>query len=207
MRYVKRVYTEKEIEMASDERITNEIVCANLGISISTLLRLRKSLGLVIGPGRGAKKGVSNPNRSRRESRTCRRSGCTNTFNIKLSSTKQYCSHSCHTKCMDYSFHSTPEAKLKRKLRADPSVPEYQRYASLVHRLSGAVYLKNIDIINPERHPRTRCGVDGGWQLDHITTIRESFDKGIAPEDVSSLNNLRMLPWKQNLMRNYEHNN
>lgn len=73
-------------------------------------------------------------------------------------------------------------------------------------RLSRKVYNENIDIINPERHPRTICGVEGGWQLDHIIPIKERFEKGISPEEASVLSNLRMLPWKENLMRNYEHN-
>jgi hypothetical protein len=47
------------------------------------------------------------------------------------------------------------------------------------------------------------CGVDGGWQLDHIKTVREAFDEGLSPEEVAHVDNLRMLPWKENLMRNY----
>jgi 5-methylcytosine-specific restriction endonuclease McrA len=66
------------------------------------------------------------------------------------------------------------------------------------------VYNENIDIINPERHPRTLCGVEGGWQLDHIIPIKECFDRGIPPREAASLTNLRMLPWKENLMRQYK---
>jgi hypothetical protein len=31
--------------------------------------------------------------------------------------------------------------------------------------------------------------------------VRESFDKGISPEEVSKLENLQILPWKQNLLK------
>ena len=65
-------------------------------------------------------------------------------------------------------------------------------------------YEQNKEIINPNNYPRTLCGVKGGWQLDHIITVKECFEKGILPEDASSLNNLRMLPWKENLMRQYD---
>ena len=80
---------------------------------------------------------------------------------------------------------------------------EYKTYARKVHRLSGKVYNENIDTINPERHIRTLNGVDGGWQLDHIIPIKECFMSGVPAEEAASLDNLRMLPWKDNLMRNY----
>jgi hypothetical protein len=80
---------------------------------------------------------------------------------------------------------------------------EYKTYARKVHRLSGKVYNEHIDIINPERHIRTLNGVDGGWQLDHIKPIKECFLSGLPAEEAASLDNLRMLPWKDNLMRNY----
>jgi hypothetical protein len=81
---------------------------------------------------------------------------------------------------------------------------EYKTYARKVHRLSGKTYTENIDIINPNRYTRTLCGVEDGWQLDHIMPIKECFLKGISPEKASEVNNLRMLPWKENLMRNYD---
>ena len=83
---------------------------------------------------------------------------------------------------------------------------EYKTYARKVHRLSGKTYAENIDIINPNRYTRTLCGVEGGWQLDHIIPIKECYEKGISPEKAAEVGNLRMLPWKDNLMRNYVNN-
>lgn len=80
----------------------------------------------------------------------------------------------------------------------------YPGYARKVHGLSQKVYEENIDIINPNRHKRTLCGVNGGYQLDHIMSIRECFDKNVPPEKAASVENLRMLPWKENLMRQYD---
>jgi len=37
----------------------------------------------------------------------------------------------------------------------------------------------------------------GGYQLDHIKTVWECFKLKIAPEEAASLNNLRMLPWRE----------
>lgn len=85
-----------------------------------------------------------------------------------------------------------------------PNTPEYRKYKGRVHRLTEKVYRDNIDIINPNRHPRTRCGVEGGWQLDHIKPVGVCFELGLSPEEASVVENLRMLPWKQNLMRQYD---
>lgn len=83
------------------------------------------------------------------------------------------------------------------------TTPEYTRYKNKVHKLSEKNYAKNIDQINPDRNPRTLCGVEGGWQLDHIKPVRECFDAGISVSDAASAENLQMLPWLDNLMRNY----
>jgi hypothetical protein len=43
--------------------------------------------------------------------------------------------------------------------------------------------------------------VDGAYQLDHITSISEGFSKNISPEVIADMSNLRMLPWKENLLK------
>lgn len=80
----------------------------------------------------------------------------------------------------------------------------YKNYKNAVYRMSQKVYEKNIEIINPNNHPRTRMGVKGGWQLDHIKPVIECFRQGISIEEASDIKNLRMLPWKDNLMRNFK---
>lgn len=80
---------------------------------------------------------------------------------------------------------------------------EYNTYSRKVHRLSAKTYTENIDTINPNRYNRTLCGVEGGWQLDHIIPIKEHFFNGVSAEEASVVTNLRMLPWRDNLMRNY----
>ena len=79
--------------------------------------------------------------------------------------------------------------------------PKYKRYRNKVTRLSNKIYAENINIINPNRYPRTRCGIKGGYQLDHIIPVSECYKNNISPEEASSLNNLRILPWKENLMK------
>jgi hypothetical protein len=78
----------------------------------------------------------------------------------------------------------------------------YRGYSNKVHRLSQKTYIENTDVINPERHPRTLCGIEGGYQWDHIKSVRECFKQGISPEDAAGLTNLRVIPWRDNLARN-----
>jgi len=81
---------------------------------------------------------------------------------------------------------------------------DYRDYKNAVYRLSQKVYEENIKIINPNNYPRTRMGVEGGWQLDHIKPVIECFKEKITIEEASDISNLRMLPWKENLMRNFK---
>ena len=82
--------------------------------------------------------------------------------------------------------------------------PEYKIYQRKVRWLTEKNYVLYKDIINPKNHPRTLCGVEGGYQLDHILGIYEAFNKKISVEECASLKNLQLLSWKQNLeKRNY----
>ena len=80
----------------------------------------------------------------------------------------------------------------------------YRDYKNAVYRMSQKIYDENKANINPENYPRTRMGVQDGWQLDHIKPVIECFKEGISIEDASNISNLRMLPWKENLMRNFK---
>lgn len=55
------------------------------------------------------------------------------------------------------------------------------------------------DLPNWER--RGRCGVKDAYQLDHIVSITEGFAKRIPAEQIAHLSNLRMIPWKENLLK------
>lgn len=149
---------------------------------------------------------------------------CGESFEIKTTAaaqSKKCCSRSCYnhyfkmvitqsedyrnqrseiSKGIDRSYMQTEEYSLSKRKE---DTPEYMRYKNKVHKLSEKTYVENVEVINPNNYPRTLCGVDGGWQLDHIKTVRECFDDGISEEEAASLNNLRMLPWKENLMRNF----
>ena len=117
----------------------------------------------------------------------------------------------CSRKCM-YSDPSYIE-KLKKIDRSymltekyadatrDPDRPKYKQYQREVVRLTERTYVDHIDTINPDRHPRTLAGVEGGYQLDHKISIRFGFDNNIDPARIASLQNLQMLPWKENIKK------
>jgi hypothetical protein len=80
-------------------------------------------------------------------------------------------------------------------------LPEFKKYSGKVRRLSEKNYAMNADKINPNNYPRTICGVEGGYQLDHIKSLRQCFDENISIEQAASVDNLQLLPWKENLRK------
>lgn len=81
---------------------------------------------------------------------------------------------------------------------------EYKRYRQRVDLLTEKNYVKFKQIINPENKPRTLCGVDGGYQLDHIYPVYEGFVNNIPPEEVAKVENLRVIPWEENLRKKHK---
>lgn len=50
----------------------------------------------------------------------------------------------------------------------------------------------------PNFDKRGRNGVDGAYQIDHIISISEGWERGIPPEIIGSYSNLQMLTWEAN---------
>jgi transposase len=86
-------------------------------------------------------------------------------------------------------------------IKRNYNTPEYKRYARRVRHLTESTYTKYKEVINPNGYPRTLCGVEGGYQLDHILSIRECFDAGLTIEDCAKFENLQMIPWEENLQK------
>jgi len=78
---------------------------------------------------------------------------------------------------------------------------ELSDYRHRVIWLSEITYEKYKNQINPMNYPRTLAGVDGGFHLDHIYPIAEGFDNNIPPEMLAELENLRLLPWRENVAK------
>ena len=82
--------------------------------------------------------------------------------------------------------------------RWNPNKEPLIEYGRKVRVLSEKTYQDNILILNPNNLPRTLCGIDGGYQLDHKISIKSGFENNIPPEQLSSVDNLQLLPWKDN---------
>src|SRR6266704_785697 len=113
--------------------------------------------------------------------------------------TKKYCSRKCMNSCKEYRDklknidRSYMKTEAYRNATVDPNLPIYHRYQLEVQRLSEETYQKYKDEINPKNYIRTLCGIEGGYQLDHIKSIKQCFNKGLSPKIVAKKNNLQML--------------
>ena len=83
----------------------------------------------------------------------------------------------------------------------NPDRREYLRYKTKVQRLTEQTYAAYHKEINPYGLPRTLAGVEGGYQLDHITSTWKGFTQNINPDIIASKENLQMLPWLDNLKK------
>ena len=82
--------------------------------------------------------------------------------------------------------------------RWNPNKTEYAKYSSEVWQMTRSNYRKYIGIINPDRLPRRRCGVEGGYQLDHKISVYRGFHEKINPAEIADVSNLQMLAWEHN---------
>jgi len=67
-----------------------------------------------------------------------------------------------------------------------------------VRKLTEENYKEYKNIINPNNFNRTLNGVEGGYQLDHIISIKTGFLNNIPPEEIADINNLQIISWKEN---------
>lgn len=99
------------------------------------------------------------------------------------------------------------KGKILLKMRGEnhhafnPNKTAFQHYRSRVQWLTEKTYQANKDLINPSDLPRTLCGVEGGYQLDHVVSVKEGFERDIDPNALANIENLQMLPWKDNLLK------
>lgn len=75
--------------------------------------------------------------------------------------------------------------------------PEKEMYKRNVWRLT---YQNDLTVLE-NWDKRGRCGVKGAYQLDHIYPISKGYENKIPPEELARMDNLRMIPWKQNLLK------
>ena len=86
----------------------------------------------------------------------------------------------------------------------DNEKTKYKQYRYLVDKLSEVNYVRHYDIINPNHKPRTKCGIEGGYQLDHIYPVYEGYINNILPEEIAKVENLRIIPWEENQRKKHK---
>lgn len=190
---------EEKIILLTDNTKTDKEISEILGYAEGYLAILRYRLG--ISKKRGNKKGsIKNAQLSK-----CK--VCDNIIKITKSHQRKYCSRKCQNECNEYknklkcADRSYMQSEAYSQSLSKPTTPSYKKYAGKVHRLSQKIYEEHKQMLNPEDFKRTLCGIDGGHQLDHIIPIRYGFDNNIPPENIARLENLRVIPWKENLTK------
>lgn len=87
--------------------------------------------------------------------------------------------------------------------RWNPNKTEFQRFSNKVRSETEKTYKRCKQQLNPDEYNRTLCGVTGGYQLDHIVSIKDGFDNNIPINELSHVNNLQLIPWKENRTKWY----
>lgn len=82
--------------------------------------------------------------------------------------------------------------------RWNPNKSAFRDYRRQVQSLTEKNYRLYKTSINPHNFPRTKCGVSGGYQIDHKISVKEGFDKSLPIHEIGGVSNLQMLPWKEN---------
>jgi hypothetical protein len=98
-------------------------------------------------------------------------------------------------------MNSVPRKKSPRKPLMH--IKEYRRYVGAVIRLSNILYEENKEIINPDNLPRgQQAKGNNNYHLDHIVPINICWKEGVMGEFCASLDNLRLIPWQENISKN-----
>lgn len=107
------------------------------------------------------------------------------------------------------------EWKIKRKVTRvskgldlpDVARTAFQLYKRRVERLTVTTYKRNQRKINPLNLTRKPAGSKDGYHLDHIISIKMGFLNNIPVEVIASVDNLQMLPWRDNVRKGWKHKN
>ena len=83
----------------------------------------------------------------------------------------------------------------------DVAYKNFKKYRNRVAVRTKKTYEMFKEEINPNNFMIGKCGIDGAYQIDHIISVREGFDKGLSIEMISSKENLQVIPWLENIKK------
>lgn len=92
-----------------------------------------------------------------------------------------------------------PNQRGKNHHRYREQTTHERQYKKIVQKMTELVYNRFKEKINPHGFERGLCGQEGKYQLDHIVSVKEAYDKKLDIKYVVSPQNLRMLSWESNL--------
>ena len=79
--------------------------------------------------------------------------------------------------------------------------PNKDAYALYKHGVYQATTKWDLSVLPNSDKPRGLCGVDGAYQLDHIISVYEGFQKNLPVSVIGHIDNLRFIPWRENLAK------
>ncbi len=92
--------------------------------------------------------------------------------------------------------------KIKKEVKALGFIKEFRRYHAAVIRKTNKIYKEFKDTINPDNLSRGKQGKNNNYHLDHIIPINICWKNKISVELCSSLENLKIIPWRDNISKN-----
>lgn len=93
------------------------------------------------------------------------------------------------------------QTSIDRHIEWLKTASEWQQYKYEVERITKQSYRAFIKEINPDNFTRGPSGVDGSYHLDHIISRRYCFENDIPASLCGSKENLRMIPWLENVSK------
>lgn len=95
--------------------------------------------------------------------------------------------HAISRKIMEEKGYWTPEHLIDK----------FHKYRNRVHHLTRMTFNRYFD--EDVRSKIGKCGIEGALQIDHKFSIREGFKNNIPPEIISSIVNLDLISWQENI--------
>lgn len=99
-------------------------------------------------------------------------------------------------------FQKSAEKTVQTKIERGQYTPfeqknEFAQYTLLARYFSERNDLSQLKNFNK----RGRAGTAGAYHLDHIYSIFDGFNNNVSPEIIGHINNLRFIPWKENVSK------
>jgi len=124
----------------------------------------------------------------------------------QLKKSKDVLCYSCQRKRIHNKMNTMNIIKANKKRtgelhpRWNQNKDEFLKYASEVRKITEK---QPLHLLENGDKPRTICGIDGGYQLDHIVSIKNGFEKQIPPHVIGNIKNLRFIPWEENRSKSF----